>query len=234
MVSPARFRTARPLTSAAHVRCRTRAPTGHDDTDRRGRITDRPAGPVVALRGPQDLARVLRRPVHRPGRGADLLRRARRVPGDDRADLPARPGRARATTASTTLLGIVDDLGGAAMVDSVREPLLEISRVPAGRARASSSASVGALWSASGYVGAFGRAMNRIYEIQEGRPIWKLRPVMLLLTAGARRPRGRRPAGAGGHRAGRRRGRRGARRRRHALAGVEHRQVAGDLPASSC
>ena len=39
-----------------------------------------------------------------------------------------------------------------------------------------------ALWSASGYVGAFGRAMNRIYEIREGRPFWKLRPIMLLLT----------------------------------------------------
>jgi membrane protein len=40
----------------------------------------------------------------------------------------------------------------------------------------------GALWSASGYVGAFGRAMNRIYEIDEGRPFWKLRPLMLLIT----------------------------------------------------
>ena len=30
---------------------------------------------------------------------------------------------------------------------------------------------VGALWSASGYVGAFGRAMNRIYSIPEGRPV---------------------------------------------------------------
>ena len=39
-----------------------------------------------------------------------------------------------------------------------------------------------ALWSASGYVGSFGRAMNRIYEVGEGRPIWKLRPVMLLVT----------------------------------------------------
>lgn len=39
-----------------------------------------------------------------------------------------------------------------------------------------------ALWSASGYVTAFSRAMNRIYEIREGRPIWKLRPVMLLIT----------------------------------------------------
>jgi membrane protein len=39
-----------------------------------------------------------------------------------------------------------------------------------------------ALWSASGYTGAFGRGMNRIYEIDEGRPIWKLRPMMLLVT----------------------------------------------------
>jgi membrane protein len=39
-----------------------------------------------------------------------------------------------------------------------------------------------ALWSASGYVGSFGRAMNRIYEVREGRPIWKLRPWLLLVT----------------------------------------------------
>ncbi|MDP3892025.1 YihY/virulence factor BrkB family protein [Nocardioides sp.] len=43
----------------------------------------------------------------------------------------------------------------------------------------------GALWVASGYVGAFGRAMNRIYEISEGRPFWKLRPWMLLITLAA-------------------------------------------------
>ena len=40
----------------------------------------------------------------------------------------------------------------------------------------------GALWSASGYVGAFGRAMNAIYEIDEGRPFWKLRPLQILIT----------------------------------------------------
>lgn len=41
---------------------------------------------------------------------------------------------------------------------------------------------VTALWSASGYVGAFSRALNRIYGITEGRPIWKLRPALLLVT----------------------------------------------------
>ncbi|WP_026553446.1 YihY/virulence factor BrkB family protein [Arthrobacter sp. H20] len=41
---------------------------------------------------------------------------------------------------------------------------------------------LGALWSASAYVNAFSRAMNRVYEVDEGRPFWKLRPVMLLIT----------------------------------------------------
>lgn len=41
---------------------------------------------------------------------------------------------------------------------------------------------VGALWSASAYVGAFGRAMNRVYEVPEGRPFWKLRPANLGIT----------------------------------------------------
>ena len=40
----------------------------------------------------------------------------------------------------------------------------------------------GALWSASGYVGAFSRAMNRVYGVEEGRPFWKLRPLQLVVT----------------------------------------------------
>ena len=40
-----------------------------------------------------------------------------------------------------------------------------------------------ALWSASGYVGAFMRAANRVYNIGEGRPIWKTAPIRLGVTA---------------------------------------------------
>jgi membrane protein len=40
-----------------------------------------------------------------------------------------------------------------------------------------------ALWSASGYVGAFMRAANRVYNIGEGRPIWKKAPIRLGITA---------------------------------------------------
>jgi membrane protein len=39
-----------------------------------------------------------------------------------------------------------------------------------------------ALWSASGYVAAFMRASNAIYEIGEGRPIWKTLPTRILTT----------------------------------------------------
>jgi membrane protein len=39
-----------------------------------------------------------------------------------------------------------------------------------------------ALWAASGYVGAFMRASNIVYETPEGRPFWKLRPLQMLVA----------------------------------------------------
>ena len=39
-----------------------------------------------------------------------------------------------------------------------------------------------ALWSASGYVAAFMRASNSIYDMPEGRPVWKTLPVRVGLT----------------------------------------------------
>ncbi|MFD5427955.1 YihY/virulence factor BrkB family protein [Streptomyces sp. NPDC127084] len=39
-----------------------------------------------------------------------------------------------------------------------------------------------AVWSASGYVAAFIRASNAVYDIPEGRPVWKVTPLRLLLT----------------------------------------------------
>jgi membrane protein len=43
---------------------------------------------------------------------------------------------------------------------------------------------LGALWSASGYVGAFMRASNAIYGMPEGRPVWKTIPLRIVLTIG--------------------------------------------------
>ncbi|MEU1754263.1 YihY/virulence factor BrkB family protein [Micromonospora matsumotoense] len=42
---------------------------------------------------------------------------------------------------------------------------------------------VAAFWSASGYVGAFMRASNSIYDVPEGRPVWKTLPIRLGVTA---------------------------------------------------
>jgi len=79
------------------------------------------------------------------------------------------------------LLSILQDLGAGGVTASVRGPLQQLSQSQA----AGFGLVIGlatALWSASGYVGAFGRAMNRIYEIGEGRPFWKLRPLQILIT----------------------------------------------------
>jgi membrane protein len=41
---------------------------------------------------------------------------------------------------------------------------------------------VSALWAASGYVSAFGDASNTIYEVEEGRAFWKLKPLQVAVT----------------------------------------------------
>jgi membrane protein len=80
-----------------------------------------------------------------------------------------------------TLLQILSDIGAGSAADTLEPTLTELSHTPsAGLAFVLGLAA--ALWSASGYVGAFGRGMNRVYEVGEGRPVWKLRPLMLLLT----------------------------------------------------
>jgi membrane protein len=68
------------------------------------------------------------------------------------------------------------------MVETIEGPLKDMAAQPQAAGVAFVIGLASALWSASGYVGSFGRAMNRIYEIREGRPFWKLRPVMLLVT----------------------------------------------------
>jgi membrane protein len=44
---------------------------------------------------------------------------------------------------------------------------------------------VAAIWSASGYIGAFTRAGNVIWQVEEGRPFWKLKPFQILVTVAA-------------------------------------------------
>ena len=79
------------------------------------------------------------------------------------------------------VLEIVAGIAPSSAVDTLRPTIQQLVEAPSA-GFALISGALGALWSASGYVGAFGRAMNRIYEVGEGRPVWKLRPLQLLLT----------------------------------------------------
>ena len=79
------------------------------------------------------------------------------------------------------VLTIVTDVGGSSIADTIRPVLTSVSESP-GAGATFALGVVLALWSASGYVAAFGRAMNRVYEVDEGRPMWTLRPIMLLVT----------------------------------------------------
>ena len=88
-------------------------------------------------------------------------------------------GQAEKTTAA--LLEIVQGVAPGQAVEMIRDPIQELTTSPA----AGFTLIIGlatAIWSASGYVTAFGRAMNRIYEIDEGRGFVKLRGTMLAVT----------------------------------------------------
>ncbi|MEU7855555.1 YihY/virulence factor BrkB family protein [Nonomuraea sp. NPDC049141] len=80
---------------------------------------------------------------------------------------------------------LVDNLGAMApgparqIIDTVLQSL-QNGRSAAGFATVMSVAI--ALWSASGYVGAFIRASNVVYEMPEGRPVWKTLPLRLAIT----------------------------------------------------
>jgi membrane protein len=88
-------------------------------------------------------------------------------------------GQGRSTV--DALLTVVDQVGPSSAVATLR-PTIEGLVAAQGAGLALVLGLLGALWSASGYVGAFGRAMNRVYEVGEGRPVWKLRPLQLLVT----------------------------------------------------
>jgi membrane protein len=83
---------------------------------------------------------------------------------------------------TTTLTEIITEIGPESAAETFAGPIESIAsnRGTAGIAFVAGLAV--ALWSASGYVGAFIRASNVIYETREGRPFWKLRPLQLGVT----------------------------------------------------
>ena len=80
------------------------------------------------------------------------------------------------------LTDTVSELGPASAADTFKGPIEDLT---ANRGTAGLMLIVGigsALWAASGYVSAFADASNSIYEVEEGRPFWKLKPLQLVVT----------------------------------------------------
>ncbi|CAN5543731.1 YihY/virulence factor BrkB family protein [soil metagenome] len=89
-------------------------------------------------------------------------------------------GDAEATTRKLT--DIVSELGPNSAADTFSGP---VESITSNRGASGVLFFVGlatALFSASSYVGAFGRASNVIYEAREGRPVWKLRPLQVVVS----------------------------------------------------
>jgi membrane protein len=85
-------------------------------------------------------------------------------------------------TITRVVTDIVAQLGPADAVNTFKGPIEQIS---SNRSTALFGLIFGvavAIWTASNYVGAFMRASNAIYEREEGRPFYKLRPIQLLVT----------------------------------------------------
>jgi membrane protein len=89
-------------------------------------------------------------------------------------------GDPRSTT--DTLTEIVNDLGPDTASDTFAGPIRQLTESRSTAGFALVFGTLLALWSASGYLGAFIRASNVVYETREGRPFWKLRPLQLVLT----------------------------------------------------
>jgi membrane protein len=85
-------------------------------------------------------------------------------------------------TTTSSLTEIITSLGPESAAQTFSGPIESITSDQGTAGFAFVAGLAVALWSASGYVGAFMRASNIIYETPEGRPFWKLRPLQLGVT----------------------------------------------------
>lgn len=81
-----------------------------------------------------------------------------------------------------TITDVVLEIAPASAAETLQGPIDSITSNSGAAGVALIIGLAGALWGASGYVGAFGRACNVVYETREGRPFWKLRPQQILVT----------------------------------------------------
>jgi membrane protein len=80
------------------------------------------------------------------------------------------------------LTDVVSSIGPASAVETFKGPIETLTQSSGTAGIMLIVGIAAALWTASGYVGAFMRAANVIYEVEEGRSIVKLRPLQMLVT----------------------------------------------------
>jgi membrane protein len=85
-------------------------------------------------------------------------------------------------TTTSNITDIITKLGPKSAAQTFSGPIKSITQNKTSTGIVLIASLAVALWSASGYVGAFMRASNIIYETPEGRAIWKLRPLQILVT----------------------------------------------------
>ena len=83
---------------------------------------------------------------------------------------------------TNSLLDIVNRIAPKSTVRQLREPIEGVVRSKGGAGALLGVGLLAALWSASGYVGAFIKTSNAIYGVEEGRKFWVLRPLQLAIT----------------------------------------------------
>ncbi|WP_200215510.1 YihY/virulence factor BrkB family protein [Micromonospora coerulea] len=167
-----------------------------DGRNRRGGAPGR-SGPVGPDEGPES-------PAQLPGAGwkAALKRTVKEFQDDSLTDWAAAltyygvlsifPG----TLVLISVLGLLGEGATEGVKDTVNQAVPQenirdiietaIEQAGASGGLASVAAILGVLaafWSASGYIAAFMRASNNIYDVPEGRPIWKTLPIRLGVTA---------------------------------------------------
>ncbi len=85
-------------------------------------------------------------------------------------------------TITRVLTDTLSSIGPKSAIDTFKGPIDQVTGSAGTAGIAAILGIAGALWSASGYIGAFIRASNAIYEREEGRGFFKLRPIQLLVT----------------------------------------------------
>jgi YihY family inner membrane protein len=86
------------------------------------------------------------------------------------------------TSVSQSLVTNVGQLAPGAVKQVLINGITELQRSHGGAGVVAVISLVAAIWSASGYVAAFMRASNAIYDIEEGRPIYKTLPIRVGVT----------------------------------------------------